>query len=95
MAAHQPPADNPIEAHEERAVWTRKVRATQFGTSCASHVSTWACPGPPFAHSVSTPVGNSSWGETMSAERIRFAATASAITLPSCIVSIHCAGVPG
>src|SRR5664280_1843120 len=95
IAAHQPPADSPIVAQDARAVCTRKVRATQSGTSCASQVSTCGYPGRPLTHSVSTPLGISSWGETISAERIFLAATASAITLPRCIVLIHCAGELG
>src|SRR5664279_4778687 len=95
IAAHQPPADSPIEAQAVRVVWTRKVAATQFGTSWDSQVSTWARPGPPFTHSVSTPAGISICGETINAGRIRLAVTVSAITVPKAMVSIHSLGVPG
>jgi len=95
IAAHQPPADRPIVAQAARSVWMRKVRATQFGTSLASQVSSWGLPLTPLTHSVSTPAGICVCGETTKAGRIRFAAACCATLPPRFIVSIHCLELPG
>src|SRR5207244_4358344 len=58
---------------------TRKMCVTQLGTSCDSQVSSCDVPGRPLTHSVSTPEGISTCGETINADRIRFAATCAAM----------------
>lgn len=95
IAAHQPPADTPIVAQAERSVFTRKVRATQSGTSWVSQVSTSGSPGRPFTHSVSTPPGTSDWAETISAERSLPATTCCCIEPARSIPSNQAFGDPG
>ena len=44
MAAHHPPVDSPMVAHDERSVRTRKWCVTHRGTSMLRNVSTCGRP---------------------------------------------------